>query len=174
MDYEKLPFICNYCKIHGHLIRECPSRAKVTLKRKSPSAASPSTLDRQVYGPSGSDCMGMDPKVSVGKNLPAAESPELDPRVSVGKNLPAANSPDPDLRVESRVEDLEEPCSRKNKRLRTFRMPKMQPFMTRYMSFRKQLDRSREPLPCLPFIHYSRYYICHYGLLIARSTMHIL
>jgi hypothetical protein len=63
--------------------------------------------------------MGMDPKVSVGKNLPAAESPELDPRVSVGKNLPAANSPDPDLRVESRVEDLEEPCSRKNKRLRT-------------------------------------------------------
>ena len=63
--------------------------------------------------------MGMDPKVSVGKNLPAAESPELDPRVSVGNNLPAANSPDPDLRVESRVEDLEEPCSRKNKRLRT-------------------------------------------------------
>ena len=54
--------------------------------------------------------MGMDPKVSVGNNLPAAESPELDPRVSVGNNLPAANSPDPDLRVESRVEDLEDPC----------------------------------------------------------------
>ena len=46
----------------------------------------------------------------MGNNLPAAESPELDPRVSVGNNLPAANSPDPDLRVESRVEDLEEPC----------------------------------------------------------------
>jgi len=79
LDYEKLPFRCNYCMIHGHLIRECPSRAKVNLKRKSPSAASPSTLDRQVDGPSGSDCMDMDPKVSMGKNIPAAESPDLDP-----------------------------------------------------------------------------------------------